>query len=70
MSDLTVAGTSLPSYFSEAPERGPDTSSALLRGADPAPYSHHHVVTMPHLDVESDMTYTIRPRLSANEASR
>jgi hypothetical protein len=47
----------------------PQQASKRLRGADAETYSHWRVVTMPHLDVESDMTNTIRPETPLSEDS-
>jgi hypothetical protein len=48
----------------------PQQASKRLRGADAETYSLWRVVTMPHLDVESDMTDTIRPGTSLSEDPR
>lgn len=70
MSDGSVVRAGLPGWFSVARPVTLAGALALLREADAAPYSRCHVVTMPHLEVESEMTNTNRRMPAPSEASR
>jgi hypothetical protein len=69
MSD-SVARMSVPAYFSQERRAVDADGAALLRRPESATYSPWHVATMPHLDVENQMTETNLPTLRRSEASR